>query len=1050
MPSQLSFALTPRRGPSVAVLPDAARVEERLARLARQRGLVAGRVACSLAELERGLLREAQKAGACPQVASPFALRLALRDAARNHSPGPYFAIRNQAGYARALGDLLSVLGDGLLAPADLAALDVPERAAALGRTLSAAREMLQRAGLADPHQALLLAIEHLERGGGLPPHLAFAAELELDGILDWTPLRLRLAAALAGRLRVRIRLPWSPGRPELTEALEPTLRAIEKLADPAPELELYDPAEASPALAPFLGRLFATDGPADGPVALVSTASPAAQAREVARRCAALIRAGTQADAIAVAARSLAGGLAEEIGAALDRVGVPWRERRGRPALPAAPVRLALGLLELLEGDFPREAMIGLLSSRLLRMGEDGDRLPPQALARVLREAHVRDDATSGGYAAALLSLAQRLARKERDSAHVEETGRRVQRAMAALRKLPAQGTLREHGAALLELLGRWGLWRRLRAPEPPDAGPALERASALALARDQAAARALEQACVGLARAAAQLGEPRLSRPEFAQVLTDSLADASLPPGGARGGAVQVLDLRELPGRSFQHVFMVGLVDGELPARPAPDPLLSDEERRAVNRASRRSVFRVPPDSAGQELLPSRQADEPLLFHLALCAARASVTLLWPRADAQGREILRSPFADESCRALGRKPEAVPLASIPAASQCAAAPELLARAALDAFAEPPWRVTPAGDPVQARRLAAALRESPAGERFGRIARAAAAERERVRVFVGEIPPGRFSGQLSGAALRAAIPSFAFGADAPISAHQLEDHATCAFRTLGKRLLRLEVDERDDAELGPRERGTLLHRCLERFFRRLRDEGRLPLRGAPEEIALLREVAAQEMDAFAQEEHVGHRALWELKRAELLEILVAVIEADQGAQPLELERRFGFDDPQSWPALRLGDVHVRGAVDRIDRLRDGTLLVLDYKSGSRASLSPRLRKESLLAPHFQLALYAEMVRRREPGARVDAGYLSLRDARLTRTLRESGVDPDSLPLADAVQERVTKMRAGRFEVRPLSCDYCELKPACRLVALPTDPEENGGEVPRA
>jgi len=752
----------------------------------------------------------------------------------------------------------------------------------------------------------------------------------------------------------------------------------------------------------------------------------------------------------MAVAARTLAGGVAEEIGAALDRVGVPWRERRGRPALPAAPVRLALGLLELADGDFPREQMIALLSSRLLWMGEDGDRLPPQALARVLREAHVRDEATSGGYAAALASLAQRLARKEKDAAHVEETGRRVQRALAALRRLPAQGTLREHGAALLELLGRWGLWRRLRAPEASEAGPSLERAVALALARDQAAARALEQACVGLSRAAAQLGEPRLSRAEFAQMLADSLADASLPPGGARGGAVQVLDLRELPGRSFQHLFVVGLVDGELPARPSPDPLLSDEERRSVNRAARRSVFRVPPDSAAQELLPSRQAEEPLLFHLALCAASASVTLVWPRADRQGRELLRSPFADESCRALGQEPEEVPLASIPAAADCAATPELMARAALDAFAEPAWRITPSADVTEARRLASALRASSAGDRFRRVARAAAAERERVRVFIGEIPPARFSGQLSGAALRAAAPAFAFGAEAPVSAHQLEDHATCAFRTLGKRLLRLEVDERDDAELGPRERGVLLHRCLERFFRRLRDERRLPLRGVPEEIALLREVAAQEMDAFAQEEHVGHRALWELKRAELLEILVAVIEADQGAQPLELERRFGFDDPESWPALRVGDVHVRGIVDRIDRLPDGTLLVLDYKSGSRASLSPKLRKESLLAPEFQLALYAEMMRRREPGARVDAAFLSLRDARLTRTLRESGIDPDSLPLADAVQERVAKMRAGRFEVRPLSCDYCELKPACRLVALPTDPEENGGEVSRA
>src|SRR6266478_2163994 len=396
----------------IAVLPDAARVEERLARLARQRGFVAGKVACSLAELERGLVREAQQAGTCPQIASPFALQLALRQAARDHSPGPYFAIRNHAGYARALGDLLAALTEGLLGP--------------------------------------------------------------------------------------------------------------EELADPAPELELFDPAEQAPAFAPFLRRLFAADGPpADAPVELVSCATPGAQAREVARRCAGLIRSGAAPDSIAVAARSLANGAAEELGAALDRVGVSWRERRGRPALPAPPLRLALSLLELIDQDFPREPLIELLSSRLLWLAEDGETLPPTALARVLRESHVRDDATAGGYLAALSSLARRLERKERSAAYVEETSRRVQRVIAALRRLPAQGTLREHGAALLGLLDRWGLFRRLRAKEPVDAGLALGRAAASALGRDQAAARALEEACAGLAAAAARIGEVRMGRTEFAQLL-------------------------------------------------------------------------------------------------------------------------------------------------------------------------------------------------------------------------------------------------------------------------------------------------------------------------------------------------------------------------------------------------------------------------------------------------------------------------------------------------------------------------------------------------
>ncbi|HZR09036.1 MAG TPA: hypothetical protein VFA79_10670, partial [Myxococcales bacterium] len=626
MPEQLSFAQAPRRGPQIAILPDSARALERMLRLTRERGFVAGKVAWTVAQLERELVREAQRAGACPEIASPHALQLALRDAARNHSAGPYFAIRNQGGYAAALGDLLAAVTDGLLDPSELrAAADIPERAAALGRTLCAARQALEHAGLADPHLALRLAVEHLERGGALPRELAAAAELQFDSVFDWTPLRLRLVSALAARVPVRIRLAWPAGRPELTEALEPTLRALEKLPDPAPELELFDPEEASPALAPWLRALFAEGAaPAAAPVELISCASPLAQAREVARRCAALVRSGAAADSIAVAARNLGEGIAEELGAALDRAGVPWRERRGRPALEAAPVRLALSLLDLVEDEFPRERLIDLLSSRLLWLPEEGDKLPPQALARTLREAHAGDDAGGQGYARALSALARRFAKKDRNGAVVEETARRVQRAVEALRRLPAQGTLREHGSALLDLLGRWGLWRRLRSPLPADAGSALAGAAAAALGRDQAAARALADACAGLARAAAQIGDVRVTRAEFAQLLSDALSQASLPPPGARGGAVQLLELRELPGRSFDHLFVVGLVDGELPARPAADPLLSDEERHAVNRAARRPVFRVAAEAGEPGLLPPRQAEEPLLFHLALCAAR------------------------------------------------------------------------------------------------------------------------------------------------------------------------------------------------------------------------------------------------------------------------------------------------------------------------------------------------------------------------------------------------------------------------------------------
>src|SRR5438552_11590924 len=64
-----------RRGPRLSVLPDAARVEAHLARLARaQGGLAAFKVACSAGELEREL-------AAGQRIAPPEAILLAVHEA---------------------------------------------------------------------------------------------------------------------------------------------------------------------------------------------------------------------------------------------------------------------------------------------------------------------------------------------------------------------------------------------------------------------------------------------------------------------------------------------------------------------------------------------------------------------------------------------------------------------------------------------------------------------------------------------------------------------------------------------------------------------------------------------------------------------------------------------------------------------------------------------------------------------------------------------------------------------------------------------------------
>src|SRR5712671_2166291 len=152
--AQLSFDDARRKapaGPALTVLPDAARVDEYLVR--RAAPFVAGRVASTLAQLERDLVREARAAGA-----SPEALSLLFRDVCREETPreGPFWGIRDQPGFARAAQNLLAALAHGLIEPAELLRLPLPEEAreriAPLSTLLVRARHALDRRGLADPN----------------------------------------------------------------------------------------------------------------------------------------------------------------------------------------------------------------------------------------------------------------------------------------------------------------------------------------------------------------------------------------------------------------------------------------------------------------------------------------------------------------------------------------------------------------------------------------------------------------------------------------------------------------------------------------------------------------------------------------------------------------------------------------------------------------------------------------------------------------------------------------------------------------------------------
>jgi DNA helicase II / ATP-dependent DNA helicase PcrA len=131
-------------------------------------------------------------------------------------------------------------------------------------------------------------------------------------------------------------------------------------------------------------------------------------------------------------------------------------------------------------------------------------------------------------------------------------------------------------------------------------------------------------------------------------------------------------------------------------------------------------------------------------------------------------------------------------------------------------------------------------------------------------------------------------------------------------------------------------------------------------------------------------------------------------------SEPVWLERKFDF---------KVGEYHVRGRVDRVDRLPDGDYELIDYKTGERKS-------EEDLDSDLQLALYRMAAREAWD---IEAAYASY-DYVLDAEKVAAPTKPDD---AERVERTVVTVGEGvlsqDFEPRPSPsvCSWCDYRLIC-------------------
>lgn len=646
---------------------------------------------------------------------------------------------------------------------------------------------------------------------------------------------------------------------------------------------------------------------------------------------------------------------LAREV---LERAGVPFDSRESLP-LAAEPFAAALDLVfEWVTGGFTRAATIALLRSPHFRIAVDGvvpDGAAVDALDRALADARYLGDLPR------LVALVETWSalpdrRRHADARRALPAARAAAAAAARLAPLLDSRPVTEHLATLDRFLDT-GL-----TPLDPDDPSTDQHARVRAAVLD---------ACRSLATAHAAF-DPEVEV-DWTVVVAAIRRWLGTQTFAARAGAggVQIIDAATAPYGRFDQVHLLGLVDGEWPAR------------------ERRSIF-----------YPS--------FLLR--------SLGWPD-DRQRLDGARAAFLD----LLSLPRDRLSLSTISLDDEVLVEPSAFVHE-LPAMA-PPRQVMAATPPRRVFPWEALALEPPEPDAVGDDT---ASTWARLRLARTPRSDPRFHGE-AGAWL---MPR--------LSVSRLERYLDCPFKFYSSEVLDLEEPAVDGDGPTPLERGLFLHELFERFFAAWQEAGHraLSIDTLPDAHALFDRLASDALSALpAGEAAIERQRLYGTAGAPGIARRVFAMEVERGGVVVERLLEFPLDGAFTFTAAdgRTRTLTLRGKIDRLDLMADGTFHLIDYKT--RTLPDP---KRALQLPIYAVCAEQQLDGHRGRRWRLgQASYLSYEGADavvgLTRTPAElpSRIAEAQSRLLDVLDD----IAAGHFPPRPAErslCTYCAYAAVCR------------------
>jgi CRISPR/Cas system-associated exonuclease Cas4 (RecB family) len=513
-----------------------------------------------------------------------------------------------------------------------------------------------------------------------------------------------------------------------------------------------------------------------------------------------------------------------------------------------------------------------------------------------------------------------------------------------------------------------------------------------------------------------------------EVRTVLSARLGELVQSSGTGRAGSVYIAPISLLRGERFGVVFVPGLSERMFPAKVAEDPILLDEGRRAA--------------SPELQTNDARSHEERLLFRVALGAAEARAFVSYPRLDLEhGRPRTPSYYLlelEKTARGaiLGFDELALRATRTTGARVGWPAPERPEQAIDDAEHDLSLLRTVL-DKSEAETVGTARYLLSANPHLARALRARG--RRWLRTFSGAdglVDPAPEA--------RALLAEHALGTRS-FSPTALQNYAACPYRFFLYAVHKLAPRQEPEAieEMGPLERGSLVHETQFLLLSRLREQGKLPitadsLPAARAELdRVLDEVAAKyKEDLFPIIDRVWEDSIQSI-RADAREWLRRTSE-DRDFTPAYFELSFGLEHnderdthSQNQPVQLECGIKLRGSIDLVEIGRADELRATDYKTGKqRATTTTIIGGGQTLQPVF----YALALEKLFPGKRVRSG-------RLYYATSTGGFEAFEVHLTDEARRSANTVATAVggaldeafFPAAPedRGCEYCDYKAIC-------------------